>query len=320
VHLKTDYQPNDRRFFCDDGQDAVRGVRWLVLRSDNYFVPGLFLVPRYDRELARLFPRRGTVFHHLGRYLFHPSNTVWAMVTRYRRSYLAAAGELVGLQVDDHYSQIISCVRRENILPAAAVDQIAVDKATTPPSSDHTERKAVLVVSLHGEYYDKLSSLYYEHDAAGGAAVSVFQPPGRAAHGGAAPQPEGLRGDGAAQLLGRNHHVGSINVRVRDENIAPIDMIQRIIQTHIYQVIFVQDYVIFYIIIGNRNTIHYSILCRTIEGIKIKGSVEASCEHAPASVQAKQKEYYICMVKAQRKAGPASREDWQRAIHLHHTC
>jgi hypothetical protein len=35
VHLKTDYQPNDRRFFCDDGQDAVRGVRWLVLRSDH---------------------------------------------------------------------------------------------------------------------------------------------------------------------------------------------------------------------------------------------------------------------------------------------
>jgi hypothetical protein len=64
--------------------------------------------------------------------------------------------------------------------------------------------------------------------------------------------------------------------REDDENIAPIDKIQRIIQTHIYQVISVQDYVIFYIIIGNRNTIHYSILCRTIEGIKIKGYVEAS--------------------------------------------
>jgi hypothetical protein len=97
-------------------------------------------------------------------------------------------------------------------------------------------------------------------------------------------------------------------------------MIQRIIQTHIYQVISVQDYVIFYIIIGNINTIYYSILCRTIEGIKIKGYVEAPCEHAPASVQAKQKEYYICMVKAQRKAGPASREDLQRAIHLDRTC
>jgi xyloglucan fucosyltransferase len=80
------------------------------------------------------------------------------------------------ISVDDHYSQIISCMRSENILPTAAVDQVAVDNATTPPSSDHTERKAVLVVSLHGEYYDKLSSEYYEHDAARGAAVSVFQP------------------------------------------------------------------------------------------------------------------------------------------------
>ncbi|KAM0918164.1 hypothetical protein ACQ4PT_008802 [Festuca glaucescens] len=105
------------------------------------------------------------------------------MVTRYHGSYLAPAEELVGVQVrdfkylpisaGDHYSQIISCARRESILPA-------VDNATALPSSDrqaeHTKRKAVLVVSLNGEYYEKLSSLYYEHGAAGGAAVSVFQP------------------------------------------------------------------------------------------------------------------------------------------------
>ncbi|CAM0958753.1 unnamed protein product [Alopecurus aequalis] len=180
LHLQTDYRPDDRRFFCDDGQEAVRGVGWLVLRSDNYFVPGLFLVPRFEGELARLFPRHDTVFHHLGRYLFHPSNTVWAMVTRYHSSYLAPAEERVGVQVrdfsdvplsaDDHYSQIISCAGRESILPA-------VDNATTLPSSDHhPKRKAVLVVSLHGGYYDRLSSLYYEHDAAGGGTVSVFQP------------------------------------------------------------------------------------------------------------------------------------------------
>uniref|UniRef100_A0ACD6AFU6 Uncharacterized protein n=1 Tax=Avena sativa TaxID=4498 RepID=A0ACD6AFU6_AVESA len=185
VHLQTDYKPDDRRFFCDDGQDALSGVRWIVLRSDNYFATGLFFLPRYEQELARLFPRRDTVFHHLGRYLFHPTNTVWSMATRYHRSYLAPAEERVGVQVRefkyarisaaDRYSQIISCARAESILPA--VD----DNATTPPSSepDHqeqTKRKAVLVVSLNGEYYEKLSSMYYEHDAAGGGSVSVFQP------------------------------------------------------------------------------------------------------------------------------------------------
>ncbi|CAM0948252.1 unnamed protein product [Alopecurus aequalis] len=181
IHLQTtNYTANDRRFFCDDGQDAARGVGWLVLRSNNYFAPGLFLVPRFQRELARLFPRRDTVFHHLGRYLFHPSNTVWAMVMRYHSSYLAPAEEQVGVQVrdfwfvpvstDDRYSQVISCAHRGSILPA--VD----NNATALPSSDHQKRKAVLVVSLRGEYYEKLNSLYYEHGAVGGAAVSVFQP------------------------------------------------------------------------------------------------------------------------------------------------
>ncbi|CAM0904427.1 unnamed protein product [Alopecurus aequalis] len=182
VHLQNNYNRNDGRFFCDDGQDVVRGVRWLVLRSDNYFVPGLFLLPRYERELSLLFPRRDAVFHHLGRYLFHPSNTVWGMVARYHSSYLAPAEERVGLQVrdfkftpisaDDRYTQIIWCAYGESILPA-------VDSATLPGSADHPEqakRKAVLVVSLNGAYYEKLSSLYYEHGAAGGEAVSVFQP------------------------------------------------------------------------------------------------------------------------------------------------
>ncbi|XP_020182673.1 galactoside 2-alpha-L-fucosyltransferase-like [Aegilops tauschii subsp. strangulata] len=188
VHLQTDYKPDDRRFFCDDGQDTVRGVRWLVLRSDNYFVPGLFFLRRYEEELVRLFPRRDTVFHHLGRYLFHPSNTVWGMATRYYSSYLAPAEERVGVQVrefkyarisaDERYKQIISCASRESLLPA-------VDNATLPSSSDHhhhqeqeqeTKRKAVLVVSLNGDYYDKLSSLYYEHGGAAGVTVSVFQP------------------------------------------------------------------------------------------------------------------------------------------------
>ncbi|CAM0913800.1 unnamed protein product [Alopecurus aequalis] len=159
IHLQTtNYTANDRRFFCDDGQDAVRGVGWLVLRSNNYFAPGLFVVPRFERELARLFPRPDT------------------LVPR-------SAEEQVGVQVrdfwfvpvsaDDRYTQVMSCARRGSILPA-------VDNNTTAlPSSDHqeqTKRKAVLVVSLRGEYYEKLSSLYYEHAAAGGAAVSVFQP------------------------------------------------------------------------------------------------------------------------------------------------
>ncbi|KQJ82878.1 probable fucosyltransferase 7 [Brachypodium distachyon] len=182
VHLMHDYKDRlDRRFFCDDGQDALRGVPWLVLRSDNYFVPGLFLVRRLEPELTRLFPRRDAAFHHLGRYLIHPSNAVWGMVSRYHGSYLAAAEDRVGIQVrdfywapisrHDRYAQIASCAHRENILPTVLANSTAA-----PASSAAGRRKAVLVVSLHGVYYEKIRDIYYEHGAAGGEAVSVFQP------------------------------------------------------------------------------------------------------------------------------------------------
>lgn len=36
----------------------------------------------------RLFPQRDVVFHHLGRYLFCPSNAVCGLITRYYDSYL----------------------------------------------------------------------------------------------------------------------------------------------------------------------------------------------------------------------------------------
>jgi hypothetical protein len=39
-------------------QVELRRVPWLVFQADNYSASGLFLVPRHERELARMFPRR----------------------------------------------------------------------------------------------------------------------------------------------------------------------------------------------------------------------------------------------------------------------
>nr|CAB3487200.1 unnamed protein product [Digitaria exilis] len=182
VHLVNNYDAQDRLFFCDDVHgELLRRVPWLVFKSDNYFLPGLFLIPRYEHELARLFPRRDLAFHHLGRYLFHPSNTVWDMVTRYHGSYLASADERVGIQVrvfgwapistDELYGQILDCTQREGILPVP----------TTSVSDEHGQAQqakqvAVLVVSLHGEYSEKLRDLYKNGSTTGGEAVSVYQP------------------------------------------------------------------------------------------------------------------------------------------------
>uniref|UniRef100_A0A0E0KR83 Fucosyltransferase n=1 Tax=Oryza punctata TaxID=4537 RepID=A0A0E0KR83_ORYPU len=188
VHLRHDYNRNgnDPRFFCDDGQDALRRVGWVVLLSDNYFVPGLFLVPRFERALSRVFPRRDAAFHHLGRYLLHPSNTVWGMVTRYHTSYMACgAAERVGIQVrsfywaristDELYGQIMSCAHGENILPRVPQQEPNFTAAGEQPAAAG-RRKAVLVVSLHGAYSERIKDLYYEHGTASGESVSVFQP------------------------------------------------------------------------------------------------------------------------------------------------
>ncbi|PWZ44415.1 Galactoside 2-alpha-L-fucosyltransferase [Zea mays] len=186
VHLRHDYTKDsrDQQFFCDDVQARLGAVPWLVFRSDNYFVPGLFLVPRHEAELARMFPRRDVVFHHLGRYLFHPSDTVWGMVTQYHDSYFASADERVGIQVrrfywapistDDLFAQILNCSQREDILPSVGVPAAKGGSDGQQPA----KQKAVVVVSLHGEYSEKLRDLYQGHGGAAGGqeAVSVHQP------------------------------------------------------------------------------------------------------------------------------------------------
>ncbi|XP_039775515.1 probable fucosyltransferase 7 [Panicum virgatum] len=182
VHLRHDYRKvhQDQQFFCDDVQAQLRRVPWLVFQSDNYFVPGLFLVPGLERELQRMFPRRDVVFHHLGRYLFHPSNTVWGMATRYHDEYYAKADERVGIQVrrfrwapisaDELYGQILNCSQREGILPVPAAAATAAGGSND--GGQPAKQKAVLVVSLHGEYSEKLRELYQKN----GSAVSVHQP------------------------------------------------------------------------------------------------------------------------------------------------
>ncbi|KAE8676946.1 Galactoside 2-alpha-L-fucosyltransferase [Hibiscus syriacus] len=74
LHLVHDYDDQDKLFFCDQDQTSLQKVSWLIMKSDNYFVPSLFLIPSFEQELGNLFPRKETVFHFLGRYLLHPTN------------------------------------------------------------------------------------------------------------------------------------------------------------------------------------------------------------------------------------------------------
>jgi xyloglucan fucosyltransferase len=182
VHLDHDATEQDRFFFCDDDQRVLRNIPWLVMRTDGYIVPGLFLVMGFQEELGRLFPEPDTAFHHVGRYLFHPNNHVWGLVTRYYDAYLATAQQRVGIQVrvfgtqpnsPELLEQITKCTQKERLLP-----ELLTTAAAEPQVPEPTRKtKAVLVTSLKSWYYEKLKGMYWEHAAAtGGEAVSVHQP------------------------------------------------------------------------------------------------------------------------------------------------
>uniref|UniRef100_A0ACD6ALN1 Uncharacterized protein n=1 Tax=Avena sativa TaxID=4498 RepID=A0ACD6ALN1_AVESA len=179
VHLDHDATVQDKLFFCDEDQRVLRDIRWLVMRTDSYIAPGLFLVTGFQEELGMLFPEPDSVFHHLGRYLFHPNNHVWGFITRYYDAYLATAHQRVGIQVrvfgadpesPELLQQITTCTQKENLLPRL----LAAGEPAAAPSA--RKSKAVLVTSLKSWYYDKIKSMYWEHATATREAVGVHQP------------------------------------------------------------------------------------------------------------------------------------------------
>ncbi|CAN6210066.1 unnamed protein product [Urochloa humidicola] len=184
----------DKLFYCGAHQLVLAKVRWLLVFSDKYFVPSLYAMGEFHGEIRRMFPAVESVSHLLSRYLFHPTNSVWGLVTRYYDSYLAQASRRVGVQIrifdfgrisaDDMYAQILACSRQEHILPeiteAAAGDNkttaAAGNSSGAAASHARSTSTAILIASLYPDYYEMLKSRYYEHAAEGGERVSVFQP------------------------------------------------------------------------------------------------------------------------------------------------
>jgi xyloglucan fucosyltransferase len=152
------------------------------MRTDMYTVTGLFLVTAFQVELDMLFPERDAVFHHLGRYLFHPPNHVWGLVTRYYRAYLARAELRLGVQLRHFDSwaqqspvvlrQITSCLWREKLLP----EVLDTEEDSMPMPGGGARSTAVLVTSLGSWYYERIKGMYWDHATATGGDVSVHQP------------------------------------------------------------------------------------------------------------------------------------------------
>nr|CAD1827007.1 unnamed protein product [Ananas comosus var. bracteatus] len=181
LHLEQFRLRLENNIFCEDDQLTLGKFNWMILKSDSYFVPALFLMPSYEEELRRLFPVKESVFHHLGRYLFHPTNPVWGIISRYYEAYLAKADEKLGLQIrifpeapmsfEDMYDQILACSRKEKLLP-----EIGTAEPFVNSTSNKTKVKAILITSLYPGYYEKLKSMYYVNPTATGEVVAMYQP------------------------------------------------------------------------------------------------------------------------------------------------
>ncbi|WJX90031.1 Galactoside 2-alpha-L-fucosyltransferase, variant 2 [Trifolium repens] len=180
LHLAHDYDDHDKLFFCDEEQHFLQKVPWLIMKTDNYFVPSLFLMPSFEQELNDLFPKKDKVFHFLGRYLFHPTNNVWGLVVRYYNAYLAKVDERVGIQIrvfdtepgpfQHVLHQIIACTFKENILPDVNRGENIDSSSGTPKS------KAVLMTSLSSGYFENVRDIYWEYPTVTGEVIGIYQP------------------------------------------------------------------------------------------------------------------------------------------------
>ncbi|KNA04283.1 hypothetical protein SOVF_201120 [Spinacia oleracea] len=182
VHLDLQHGHGDhnlRQFHCNETLFTLGKIPVLILISDQYFAPYLFMSSTFKQEINKMFHEKAAVFHHLGHYLFNPSNEAWGLITRFYEAYLANADEKIGLQIrvyphqkvpsQNIMSQILSCTLTHNILPS-------LDSPNSPLRNTTSKSKAVLVASLSPDFAEGLKSLYWTRPTMNGDVIGVYQP------------------------------------------------------------------------------------------------------------------------------------------------
>ncbi|KAJ1429198.1 Xyloglucan fucosyltransferase [Sesbania bispinosa] len=179
LNLQHTLSDPEKLFHCDHSQDLLRKVPLLILQSDQYFVPSLFMTPSFNLEINKMFPEKDTVFHHLGRYLFHPSNEAWGLISRFYKTHLAKADERIGLQIrvfnpvstpkQTVMNLVLSCTLKHKLLPE-------VDMQNSVSSTGKNQIvKAVLVASLYPAYGENLRAMYLRKATVSGEVIEVYQ-------------------------------------------------------------------------------------------------------------------------------------------------
>ncbi|XLS57872.1 hypothetical protein HN51_007627 [Arachis hypogaea] len=185
INLQHTKEDPEIFFHCDHNQKALKKVTVLIVQSDQYFVPSLFMTPSFSHDMNKMFPKKDAVFHHVGRYLFHPSNEAWGQISKFYDAYLAKAEERIGLQIrvfrptftpqQAVMDLLLSCVTSNKILPEVDTRNSAGTTASNVGRNNHT-LKAVVVASLYPEYGENLRSMYLKGPTITGEVIRVYQP------------------------------------------------------------------------------------------------------------------------------------------------
>jgi len=187
MHVNLRYSPtSEERFFhCDRNQFLLSNIPLLFLEAGQYFVPSFFMTPIFKKELNQMFPEITSTFHHLGRYLFHPSNEAWELITSFYQQNLAKANERIGLQIrvvdpklTPHQvvmNQILNCTLGNKLL-----SKVLGRENISLSSSDKNKKimKVVLVSSLYRHYGENLKMMYMNKSTVSGEVIEVYQPSG----------------------------------------------------------------------------------------------------------------------------------------------
>ncbi|CAK7336433.1 unnamed protein product [Dovyalis caffra] len=133
-----------------------------------------------SQEVSKLFPEKDTIFHHLGRYLFQPSNLVWGRITKFYQDNLAKTEQRIGLQIRVFHREsspvevimdsILSCMLKNKLLP-----EVDTQSSARSPPGNHSS-KTILITSLFSEYYKNMSAMYQSKPTVTGEVIRVYQP------------------------------------------------------------------------------------------------------------------------------------------------
>ncbi|KAG2370966.1 Galactoside 2-alpha-L-fucosyltransferase [Vigna angularis] len=180
INLRHTHAGPTNRFHCDKNQHHLQKIPVLILQSNEYFVPTLYMVSSFREDFNKMFPDKDTIFHHLGRYLFQPSNVAWERIRNLYEEHLAKENERIGLQIrvfntrqappQTVIDEIISCIHQNKLLP-----KFNMHNLTTLSLKNNTS-KVVLVVSLYSKYGEGLKRLYQNNTTLSREVIKVYQP------------------------------------------------------------------------------------------------------------------------------------------------